>query len=145
MSLGLYLTTTDSDKINSDNTLSITFDGRVGGAISRLLYLRNNERSKWYENITLTLVDTSGTDLTDNSVPGWYWKLAESDMPLNNLEWEQITAGAPLSLFTGLGTELLADIHTYIPIWIYIHIPRNQPIQTIKDIKIRISARENLI
>jgi len=43
------------------------------------------------------------------------------------------------------GSATLGDTLTYLPIWVRVVIPRNQPIQTIKDIVFKITAQEGLV
>lgn len=148
MALGLYSAANENSLIDGDNQFTVTFDGRIGGSQDKLVYLRNDARTRWYSEIKLTVVDTEdagANDITDGSKPGWSWKLAEKDIPLTFEEWELVNESNELVLSSSIGSNTLADIATYFPIWIRIEIPRGQRIQTITDVVIRIDGRENLV
>jgi hypothetical protein len=124
---------------------TVTVDGRVGGTIDQRVYLRNDHAYRWYSNITIQAVDTDGKDMVSGTVPGFYWKLAEGDNSLCLEEWELVAQGNTLTLSQEIGSETAGDIVTYVPIWVRTSIPKGIPIQTIKDIYLRISATENYI
>ncbi|MHA1909774.1 MAG: hypothetical protein ACW98Y_20930 [Candidatus Thorarchaeota archaeon] len=146
MSLAIYSAPYDDNKLTGTNTtFTMTFDGRVGGIQDRRIYIRNDETIRWYENITLSVIDYTGDSIVDGTNPGFYWKLMEKDIIPTNEEWDLIASGNTLSLSSDLGSSLLADIVTYLPVWIRVAIPRGQSIQTIKGVILRISATEGVV
>lgn len=145
MSLGVYSTPNENSVLSSQKPFTVTFDGRIGGALDRCVYIRNSNTARWYENITIKAVDTSGTDMVDGSQEGFSWKLIQKDIPPTDIEWDEVSSGNTLQLDTDLGNSAFADIITYIPVWIRVQIPRGQNIQTITDIVLRIDAQENAI
>jgi len=148
MSLALYNDTNESASLTNDATslspFTVTFDGRLGGAIDKLLYLRNDDSAKWYSGITIQAVDTSGVDIVDGSIEGFSWQLADKDIPLTVAEWQQILPANSLSM-SDVGTSILGDTSTYFAFWVRVTIPRGQAISTIKDVILRISAMENAV
>jgi len=145
MALKLYTFPEASYYFKETVPLTFTFDGRVGGAIDKKIYLRNDDPYRWYDEISLQAVDTNGYSMADGTEGGFYWKLAQTDMELHPLEWELISSGNSISIADALGSDLQGNVTSYIPIWVRVAIPKGLPIQVIKDIVIRISAREHYI
>lgn len=139
MGLDLYLEPNDSGLITETNKFSITFDGRIGGAQDKVLYIRNDDSNKWYNSISLQVIDSSTSDRTDNTVDGWFWKLLQKDVPPIDHDWVNVSPGNTLSI-----SESLTDIATFLTVWVRVQIPRGQDIQTITNISFRLQAQENL-
>jgi hypothetical protein len=125
--------------------LRATFDGRLGGVMDLRVYLRNDKPASWYTDIKVRAVDTVGDDITDGSIPGFYWKIAQKDIALSHEEWDQIEAGNTLEVGFDLGNTVRADVVTYIPLWVRIAVARQQRIQRIVDVVLRAEAQETLI
>lgn len=145
MGLGLYSKPDSDYPINSLNPFTVTFDGRIGGAQDRLIYLRNDDTDRWFNNITVQAIDPSGDDWVDGTIPGFSWRLMQQDVAPTEEEWGLVAAGNTLSISTVLGSSIFADIVTYVPIWVRVQIPRGQAVSTITEIIFRISATENAI
>lgn len=145
MALNAYFSQNVDSKITSTTPFTVTFDGRYSGAQYKCIYLRNDDPIRWYSNIQVSLVDSSGNDITDNSMSGWVWKLISKETRPLLIEWDEITPGNTIALSDDIGSATLIDISTYLPVWVYVSIPRGQKIQTITDVKIRISTTEHLI
>lgn len=142
MALGIYSDPNPEALITSSNPLTFTFDGRVGGTMSRKIYIRNDNPDRWYTNITVQPVDTSGTNIVDGSTPGFFWKLKEKDINPTPEEWDLVSNGNQITLSKNLGNNLLGDIVTFLPIWVKVSVPRGMDLQTIKDVVLRIQATE---
>lgn len=147
MALNLYAIPEETHGFTSLAPFTVTFDGRRGGAIDRKVYLRNDHLRRWYSNISLEAIDlsTERLSMVTEGVPGFFWKLATSDRPLFPEEWDLVTKGNTLSLSSDIGSATLGDITTYIPIWIRVQVPQYLAIATIKEITIRIIAKENYV
>ncbi|RLC08698.1 MAG: hypothetical protein DRI24_22950 [Deltaproteobacteria bacterium] len=145
MALGLYSTPHEDNEFTLLNAFSITFDGRVGGILNRKIYLRNDNTSLWYSDITIYPHDIISPDVTDNSLSGWYWKLAKRDLVPTPEEWGLVDPGNTLNINENIGSGIKGDINTFIPIWVQVKIPRGQAVQAIKDILLRIDSTENFI
>jgi len=126
------------------NPFYITIDGREGGAIDSLLYVRNDNIERYYTDITVQAVDLSGGWLT-NGTKGFSWKLIEGNQKPLPEEWQATSDGNLLSLSDDLGTSLIGDIITYLPFWVRVKIPRNENVATIKTVVLRIEATEHYI
>ena len=122
-----------------------TFDGRVGGSIDKLVYVRNDDLKRWYSDITVQAFDPDGDSMTDNSVPGFNWKLEQSDIELHPVEWGLIAYGNTLYMDSDIGDSLSGDIVTFLPVWVRVTVPNNLPIQNITDIILRVGGTEHYI
>lgn len=143
MSLGLYLDTTSDSLITSKNKFSITFDGRIGGTQDKIIYIRNDDITRWYDDITLEAYDSSASNIVNNG--RWSWKLKESDIVPTNEEWANISSGNTVTLSVDVGSSTYADIVSYIPVWIRVEVPNKQYVQTIETVNFILRAQEHSI
>ena len=144
MSIGIYSSPDKDSIISSERPFTITFDGRVGGAQDRRIYIHNNDTTRWYSSITVQAVDESGINVVDGSEVGFSWRLVQKDVVPTNEEWALVSDGNTLSLSNNLGSISEPDVVTFLPVWIRVQIPRSQLVQTIVDVELRISATETL-
>lgn len=145
MALGIYYAPNEDSQYTSLNPFAVTFDGRVGGSQDWLVYIRNNDDTRYYTGISLNATVSSGSDLTNNSVDGYIWKLMEKDIEPNDMEWNDIDPSNTISFSSNLGSSTAADTYTYLPVWIRVTVPDNQLIQSFNNVVLRISAQENLV
>lgn len=144
MGLGIYSKADVNTLVDTDTPLTFTFDGSIGGVMERVIYVRNDDTKYFYTNISVEAVDTSGDDITDESVAGFSWKFIEKDVLPSPEEWTLVTPGNTLTLSNDLGNALESDTITFLPVYLQVIIPRDRLITTIKDVVLRISATENL-
>lgn len=144
MSLHLYSSPDETAKFDSIGPFMLTFDGRIGGQIDRLVYVRNDDILRYYTNIQVVPVDSSGDNIVDGTATGFFWKLMVKDIAPTNTEWALVSPGNTISL-SSLGDTAAGDIVTYLPFWVRVAIPRSQRIQTITDVTLRITATESVI
>jgi hypothetical protein len=147
MGLNLYSKPDETGAFSSLSPFTVTFDGRTGGAIDTKIYLRNDHARRWYSDIEIEGVDTSTERLSmvTEGVPGFFWKLAQSDRNLFPEEWDQVTKGNTLDVGSELGSDTFGDITTYLPVWVRVEIPANVSICTVKEIVLRVTAKENYV
>jgi len=145
MALKLYKTADKDDYFDSLDPFTVTVDGRIGGIQDHKIYLRNDDASYWYDNVSVSLSDTSPSSHVDSTQEGWYWKLSQRDIELTHEEWTAITPGTTLTLTESIGNSQLGDVVTFIPIWVRVAIPRGQDIETLTTITFQITATEYLI
>jgi len=144
MSLGVYLKPKATALVTSQNPFRVTFDGRTGGVVAQQVFVRNDDIRKSYLDISILAIDSLNENLVDGSTSGWEWKLASKSVPVTGEEWDTIDPGSTLTL-PDIGSTTLPDIHTYLPVWVYVKIPRNQAVRNITDIVLRILATEILV
>lgn len=146
MSLKLYHLADSDTEIKTYSPFRITFNGSIGGQLDQKIYIRNDDPERYYQDISVLAVDTSGSgDLTDNSRSGYFWKLAEKDIPLTKEEWDLISFGNTLSLSSDIGSSEKGDIVTYLPIWVKVSVPSNQAATNITDLSLRVLATEIVV
>jgi hypothetical protein len=145
MALGIYYAPNINSQYNEDRPFSVTFDGRVGGAQDLCVYIRNDDSTRWYDNIVLTLVDGAAPNIITGVNVGWDWRMMEKSLPPLHEEWGSSLGIDHLHLSADLGSNSLGDVVTYLPIWVRITIPDDQPIQVINDVVLQISATEHLV
>lgn len=146
MALRIYASANSSSEfsINGEfsNPIVHSFNGVTGGTIIKKYYLRNNDDTKYYNNITLSAYVESGDDITDGT-DGFSWKFrAGSDQPLEQ-EWALITDANNIDM-DQIGSFGNGDNTTYYPFWLRITVPDNLSAQSFENIKLRISYTENI-
>jgi hypothetical protein len=148
MSLGIYTSANPNTSISEDgdhtSDFLASFNGRLGGVQEKQIFVRNDASDKYYENIALSMFsDETGSVYFDGSI-GYVWKLYAGAVVPNELQWQAILPNNSISL-ADLGNNLLADTSTYLPVWVRIEVPKNQPVQTILDIRFKLNADEFII
>ena len=142
--LYLYHTTNINNPIDSQNPFTVTFDGRRGGSQDRMVFVRNDDITKYYTNIIISVVDTEGDSIVDGTAEGWSWKLMIKETAPTNEEWALVSPGNTISL-SNIGSSAKGDISTFLSFWVRVTIPNHEPVQTIKDVVFRISGSENAV
>lgn len=143
MALALYSAPNTNNQLSSLSPFTITFDGRVGGEQDKCVYLHNDSVTRWYDNITISIEDLEGVDLV-HGANGCGWKLISKDIPPSNEEWSRVAVGNILALNLTLGSTILGDIVTFLPIWVRVILPHGMQVQTVRDIVLRIQATEHI-
>lgn len=145
MALGIYSTPHPDAQFGALQPFTITFDGRIGGAQDRLVYIRNDDATRWYSSVTISAHDTEGFNLVDGSQAGFSWKLMSKDIPPTEEEWALVSPGNTVSFSGNLGSDTLGDIITFVPVWVRVEIPRGQAVSVFTDITLRVRATEALV
>jgi len=160
MALNIYTEPKSTTKLSIDGEqdapLSIALDGQAGGGMDFKLYVRNDDTTKYYNNITIAPIDSSGgwlvapvyVDEGETTVlldKGFVWRLKEGEIKPVPEDWCAITAGNTLTLSDTLGTTIVGNTTIYLPFWLRVEIPRRENAATIKSIVLRIQATEHLV
>lgn len=147
MALAIYHATDGVSKFSQAGTFTAplleSMDGRTGGSIERLFYVRNDDVLLSYDDIELVSSDTEGVSIVDGTA-GFAWKLRVGDQQPTEEEWSVITAGNKINL-PDLGTPSVSDIATYLPFWIRIEVPRNASVKTYTDVQLVITAEQIIV
>jgi len=147
MGLGIYTAPLETQEIATSDglgVLSITLDGLTGQAISRRLYVRNDNLERYYTGIAIATVQESGDDFIGGTGDR-SWKLSEGNEEPPNEGWIRIASGNSISFSDEVGTSSRGDISTYLPFWVRVSIPANQKRQNLTSIKLRLTAQEKLV
>lgn len=121
----------------------ITMNGLTGGCLVRQVFLRNDNPSLYYTDVSISIVDASEGDLytlQDN----WSWKLIYSIHEPTPEEWDQVAKNNSLS-FASIGTTSLADTFSYFPIWIQCNVPAGLREQNILDLSIFMGGSKRIV
>lgn len=148
MALHIYEFAKETSELSSDGTydkpLFLSFDGRGASSLDKQLFVRNDNIDRRYTDISIVPISGSSGNLI-SGVFGYEIKLAEGNKCPTPEEWGSITPGNTLTLTDDIGTTLEGQISVYLPFWIHIVVPGNQPAMVIRDIGLRITATEYLI
>jgi hypothetical protein len=123
-----------------DNLLPIitTHDGVLGEVVEVKLFVRNDDSSEYYRNITVTPVCKTSPDDTLGIVTGHGVKLnLGSDQP-TEAEWEAIDYGQGISL-EDIGASGSGDTSTYTAFWYRVEAPAGAPADNKENIVLRVS------
>ena len=129
------------------NPITTTHDGKEGDEKSILLYLRNDDSTKWYSNITITpvdLVDANPYGDVAYDETGWGVKLNKGGTEPTEAEWDDIDWGEVISM-DNIGSDGSGDSTTYNPFWYYISCPPNTNAQNKTDIVLKVEYTENTV
>lgn len=121
------------------NPLLISIDGRVGGVVEKLLYVRNSSDLYTYEDISLLAEQSEGSFDLIGGTQGFSYKMKAGDTKPSSEEWATIQAGNTIDLSN------IADTVTYLPFWIRIEVPRQVPVQRFRGVSIKIVATQVLV
>lgn len=145
MGLGIYSDTIPAALLSQagafTDPLAVTMDGLAGGSFETRLYVRNDDSLFYYEDISLTPIDTAGVSIVDGT-DGFAWKLREGNTQPTTTEWGDITPAAAISL-SDIGSVGSPDTSTYLPFWVRVEVPKNASAQTFIDVQLKINATQN--
>ena len=130
-----------------NNPVITVHDGKVGGAVSLQLFLRNDDSDLWFSNVVVRPVDLVDAYPYGDVVyteTGWGVKLSAGSAEPTNSEWEDIEWGNSISM-PNIGTASTADTTTYSPFWYMISCPPNIDAITKTDIVLRVSRTTNAV
>jgi hypothetical protein len=153
MGLKLYYKENDqfyeisTNALDGLDPLSSVHDGKKGSCLTRQLYLRNDDFSKWFSNIIIKpvdLVDASPYGEIIYSETGWGIKLSPETSEPSTQEWNDIDWGAQITL-ADIGSDSVADTTSYIPFWHLENCPPNTEAQVKTDIVVNVSYTENAV
>jgi len=153
MGLKLYYKENDqffeisSDVLDGLDPLVSVHNGKKGSCLTKQLYVRNNDASKWFSNIIVKpvdLVDASPYGDVVYTETGWGIKLSSGEAEPSVQEWDDIEWGKEITV-ANIGSNSGSDITSYIPIWYLENCPPNSEAQIKTDIVINVSYTENAV
>jgi hypothetical protein len=148
MGLSIYTRPDGASAISQDGDFTapfaITFDGRIGGYKEVKLFVRNDNATRYFSGLTLSLEDNSALNIVTNTSAGFAWKLAYGDTKPTYNDWVNTTAGNTIEL-PDVGAAGDPDTSTYLPFWLFIQVPEGMDIQLFTDVKFILAGDENLV
>jgi hypothetical protein len=137
----------DADAFLSDGDSTcpfrVTLDGRDTSSIERKLFVRNEDPTRYYTDISLDVVDKGG-DIFANESHGFKWKLSAGDIQPRPATWVNIPASNSLP-FSDVGSSSLPDTYTYYSFWVRVELPRGHRAMSVKSVVFRLSSKEYLV
>jgi len=119
------------------NSFREAFDGRVGEVKEVKLYLRNDDNTKTYSTVQLSVINSlGGRDLADGT-DGYSCKLRAGEIQPSYDEWRSIDHANIITM-----SDIL-DIVTYLPFWVRIEIPKGAPVGSHENMVFRVTANES--
>lgn len=146
MSLAIYKKPTPSEVFSNDgshdNPVRINIDGISGGIIAKRFFVRNDDITRYYTDITVSFTDNSFFGITDYN--SWFWKLKSGFFPPVSEEWNQLSRANSISL-DNIGSSTQGNISTYLPFWLQVQVPDGADVQNITEVKLTLSFKEYLV
>ncbi len=147
MALRVYTKPTETAylSVEGDFTipLSLSIDGRAGGVIDRELFVRNDQETRWYENISVTALGDSPALV--NGALGFSVKFITGNKRPTHEEWGLVAPANTATFTDNIGNAYDAETGIYLPFWMRIEVPGNELARVVKDIQIILTATECLI
>jgi len=111
------------------NPLRSFHNGHTGDSHEQILFIRNQNASKWYTNIKITPVWVGGyKDEGEFGSTGWGIKLMYGRRRPTEAEWDLVKSGSAI-LLPDIGSSEAADTFTNHPVWVRIYCPGNEVAQ----------------
>jgi hypothetical protein len=149
MGIGIYTEANSETLLSQDDLFTkpfaITFDGRTGGYKEVKLFLRNDDVTRYYTDLIVSLEDLQDPPVTSRPEDGFVWKLSYGDIKPTFNDWVNTPAANSLTIPVSIGGLGDPDVSTYLPFWVFIQIPPNLDIQVITGVKFVIQGNEALI
>lgn len=120
------------------NPVRESFDGREGGSVERLYYVRNDDATYWYSGLQVYAVSTEGRNIVDGA-DGFGWKLSAGSEQPSVAEWENVDYGNTIAM------SALYNTNTYLPFWVRYEIPRGADVNSYGGTIFRIDATQYLV
>ncbi len=92
-------------------------NGYTGRSFDQLIYLRNDDVSKYFTNVTVSIIASTYDANGEFGESGIGFKFIYGERRPTEAEWDIVETGAPISL-PNIGEEGSADTSTYYPIWV---------------------------
>ena len=122
-----------------NNPMRHAVDGRVGGVIERLYYVRNDNSNRSYTDITLKAVSSVAKDIVSGA-DGYSIKLSKGSTQPTDQEWDTVDGGNTITW-----TSITEDTLLYNPFWLRIEVPKGAPVDTVISSFFRISGTESVV
>jgi hypothetical protein len=118
--------------------ITTTHDGVLGENIEIQLFVRNDDITEYYEDITVAPVCTTTPDETLGTANGHGVKLSSGSTQPTEAQWGAIDYANTVSL-SNIGSAGNGDTSTYLPFWYRVEVPAGAPADNKENIVLRIS------
>ena len=153
MGLNLYYKNSDDEFVLVTNSTDLTspittvHDGKLGDTVTMQMYVRNDDITKWFSNISILPVDKIDADPYGDVgyvETGWGVKLNQGAAEPTSGQWDDIDWGSSI-IMDDIGSDGSYNTTTYYPLWYLISCPPNVSAQVKTDIVLKVSYTENAV
>lgn len=115
-------------------------NGHIGGSHEQLFFIRNQNPSKFYTNITVTpvMIGVYNDSEGEFGVSGWGIKLMYGKRRPTEFEWDMVRSGAGIKI-PDIGSNEAADTFTNHPIWVRIFCPGGEVAQVRENMQLHVN------
>lgn len=142
--MGLAFYDSDKNPFGDSGILRSFHDGHLGSIMERIIYLRNDDSSRYYTNLLLRYTVSSYQDFGEFGTTGWGIKFINGERRPTESEWDLVRSGESLSI-PDIGSTEAADTHTYYPIWVRITCPGGEVAQLRENQQIELDVLTRLV
>lgn len=123
------------------NPLRTTHDGHLGGSYDTLIYIRNDDVTKYYIDIELVPVSSTSYDdvLGEWGETGFGVKLLPGTARPTEFEWDLVRSGESVVL-DNIGSSTSGDDYTYLPVWVRVICPASIPAQLKSNLGLKVTS-----
>lgn len=119
--------------------LRTSHDGKLGGSWDTLIYIKNDDPTLYYVDVTLNPASTNYDDIIGEwGETGFGLKVLYGERRPTETEWDQVKNGEPINL-PDIGSSEAADTANYFPCWTRMIVPGMTPAQLKTNISLELS------
>jgi hypothetical protein len=131
---------TVTDDTYSD-PLRTVHDGKLGGSYDALIYVRNEDVTLYYTDVTIGPVSNSYDDLAAEwGETGFGLKLIYGERQPTETEWDQVKSGESI-VVPNIGTTSAADTQNFFPVWVRSICPGKTPAQIKTNLSVKLAFK----
>jgi len=119
-------------------------NGRMGGVQEKIVYVRNDDPTLYFESLELGVNLGTYVDNGEYAETGWGYKFIYGTRQPTEGEWNTVYSGIPVTL-PNIGSTHAADTSTYHPVWIRVFCPGQQPPQRRENATLELSFISKLV
>ena len=122
-----------------------------GSALVKKIFLRNDDATKWYNDIIITTVANNGAAISDGSVD---IRILSGDNYPSEAQWAATQANSAAQIASPLGAPLNETIpeigaagtadQKYYPFWVRVLVSKASPVGS-SSFRLKVSFTENLV
>jgi hypothetical protein len=144
LSTGSYAVIKQDGSSESSLPVITTHDGVLGEVVETKLYIRNDDPTEYYTNITVKAISKTSPDDTIGTASGHGVKLSTLATQPTEAQWAAMDYGNTIS-FSDIGASGLADTSSYLSFWYRVEVPAGTPADNKENIILRISYTANAV
>jgi hypothetical protein len=120
--------------------LRTVHDGKLGGAYDVLIYIKNDDTTKYYTDVLVEPVSSTYDDIASEwGETGFGLKLLYGERQPTETEWDQVKSGEAIYL-PDIGDSLSADTGNYYPVWVRSICPGKTSAQIKTNVSVKVTC-----